>query len=143
MKSIYSEIKRCMPKEEYYDNCTGYGEDNNMTSYRYDILYTRMKFKKIGDYKGMKRPYRFYRKDFRWVEDKYGLDLMGKLVLIDKDKNKLISDDSIWISLQSFDSIENTLRQYSKKYPKMCKRLIEDAERMERLKHESVYTICK
>jgi hypothetical protein len=100
---LMKEIEKYQPKNHDWGKWEAHGgmsEDNNMTYYRGDILYTRIKFKKIADKRGWKRPYRFKRREFRWeVSNLKAYELMGKLVLIDSEGNELVSDDLEWMSI--------------------------------------------
>ncbi len=103
---LMKEIRESQPKDGsnwFGPKSGGYGEDNNMTVYKWDILFTRLKFRKVADNQGFKRPYHFKRRDFRWKEDKHkewiSYYLMGKLVLIDSKGNELVSNDMEWMDI--------------------------------------------
>jgi hypothetical protein len=90
-------LREIIEKEDWYDErIGGFGEDNWMISYKEDILYTRGKLKKIANKYGMRKPYKFKRRDFRWIKQDNCRKLIGKIILVDRDKNELITYDLIW-----------------------------------------------
>ncbi len=126
--SIIKELKKIIGLIDNwsYESHGGCDEDNNMTWYKGDILYTRMKFRKIADSKGFTRPYKFKRRDFKWNVDitKGWADLSGKLVLVDSKGNELVSSDMEWLSIHSPEDWERYQGQYllsTKQYSKYYK----------------------
>ena len=128
---ILQIIRDAMPEPNrrwFHPESGGMGEDNDMTAYRYDIIYTRAKFRRVADDLGMKRPYRFERRDFEWIErDEYYWELMGKLVLIDKNGNEFESDKMTW---KTFYTLKFFWKLKDKDKPYYIKNLISPYRKM-------------
>jgi len=92
----------------------GYGEDNNMTEYRWDMPFTRKKMKTLAREKGLEKPYKFQRIDLHWEDwgDEGSKELIGFLELHSNDGKIIRSEKLTWMSIISEESANKYYKNF-------------------------------